>query len=86
MSGKAAAAATDLAQARILYLETQKGYPEHYWLALGHMAEAEDELLEVWPDLAEEIRKSRKMWEDDRARVPDFLALIRLVTEATGLN
>jgi hypothetical protein len=60
-----------LAQARILLNETELGYPEHYWYALGHLAEAEDELVGAHPALAGVIRKHRKELElYPRYRVP----------------
>ena len=48
-----------LAQAEILMLEARKGYVVHSWLAVGHLAEAEDETLEDYPDLSELIREER---------------------------
>lgn len=52
-----------LAQALILLHEAEQGYPEHYWLAVGHLAEASDELLREYPDMAREIRSERKALE-----------------------
>ena len=34
-----------LLQAKILLDEALKGYPEHIWLAIGHLSEAEDEVV-----------------------------------------
>ena len=48
-----------LAQARALILEVSKGYPHHVWYAIGHMAEAEDEIVELMPDEAGKIRERR---------------------------
>lgn len=36
-----------LAQATILWSEANQGYSTHKWLALGHLAEAADELALV---------------------------------------
>jgi hypothetical protein len=52
-----------LAQARAQLLEVRKGYAEHYWYALGHIAEAEDEVVTEHVDLAEAIREHRKELE-----------------------
>lgn len=58
-----------LAQAMILALESQKGYPIHRRWAIGHMAEAEDELLESYPAEAVQIRAHRlayrASWDTD---------------------
>lgn len=48
-----------LAQAEVLMSEALKGYPRHAWLAVGHLAEAEDELLEKFPELAGTVRDHR---------------------------
>lgn len=48
-----------VAQASILVDESKLGYPWHFWLALGHLAEAESESVERYPELAEEIREIR---------------------------
>ena len=73
-----------LAQAMVLILEANKGYPEHAWLAVGHMAEAEDEMLEKYPEIANQIRDARvAMMEDFPGKVacPDLMALIGLVSD-----
>lgn len=48
-----------LAQASILLDEVHLGYPHHRWLAAGHLAEAESEALDKWPEFATEIRSER---------------------------
>lgn len=48
-----------LAQAEVLMLEARKGYVVHSWLAVGHLAEAEDETLQEYPEVAETIREER---------------------------
>lgn len=48
-----------VAQAQVLLDEAQLGYPTNRWLALGHLAEAESELLGCKPDLANQIRTVR---------------------------
>ncbi len=52
-----------LAQAAILVGEARMGYPEHLWLAVGHMAEAAEELIGTYPDMANLIRMHRKQLE-----------------------
>jgi hypothetical protein len=52
-----------LTQAIILLSESKKGYPKHRALALGHMAEAEDELIKEYPKQANKIRASRVKME-----------------------
>ena len=39
--------------------EVHQGYPQHRWIAIGHMGEAADEALKKYPKLADEIRKHR---------------------------
>lgn len=65
-----------LAQAQILLDESMLGYPMHKWLAYGHMAEAESELLELQPLIANQIREERiKATEDDKYQ-PDVMTLM----------
>lgn len=74
-----------LSQAMVLILEANKGYPLHAWLAVGHMAEAEDEMLERYPQIAESIREERlKLMEtmrDGRPSSPGLMDLIELVCD-----
>jgi len=69
-----------------LAFESLKGYPHHYWDALGHMAQAEDEIAVLLPDEMELIRKARKTWEDDPRKVPDFRTLMYKVNEGAMLG
>ena len=69
-----------LAQASILISEAAQGYPEHKWLALGHLAEASDELIKEFPVLALRIRDERKRLEGSPVGTPfDVLALLRAI-------
>ena len=69
-----------LAQAMVLILEANKGYPLHAWLAVGHMAEAEDEMLERYPEIANDIRNQRlKLMETMREGKPAAPALMDLI-------
>lgn len=54
-----------LAQASILMMEAKQGYPVHFWFAMGHLAEAADELVQDYPKLANEIREHRKIYEEN---------------------
>lgn len=53
-----------IGQAIALLEEVYKGYPDHKWLALGHLAEAEDESLREYPELATKIREARLNIQD----------------------
>jgi len=77
-----------IAQACILMLEAQKGYPEHGWLAVGHMAEAEDELLEKHPDMANVIRSERveyMRWLEDETEEVHHVNCLDLIKHITDL-
>ena len=57
-----------VAQARVLMLEYKRSpveYEEHYDFALGHLAEAEDELVKYHVELAALVRDHRKKLEED---------------------
>jgi len=75
-----------LSEAKVLQRETLKGYPHHYWDALGHMAQAEDEIVQIMPDEAKLINDARKRWEEDAYDVPDFNALRYAVNEGAMLG
>lgn len=64
-----------IAQAIILLTESKLGHPEHKWLAVGHLAEAEAESVQMFPDLANTIRLNRLKIMDDDYKV-DLVALI----------
>lgn len=69
-----------LSQSAILLSESKRGYPDHIWLALGHMAEAEEELVGEYPDHANTIREERKRVESSKGEYsPDYLGLIKTV-------
>ena len=76
----------ELAQAKVIRNETLKKYEELYWVALGHMAQAEDELVHEAPELANMIRDQRIAWEADVAYSVDFMGLIRTASTLTNLN
>jgi len=75
-----------LAQACALCQEALQGYPEHRWLAIGHLAEAEAEIEGMSPALAERFRNERKALEEDQTYQPPFVALIAEVTSLNGVT
>ena len=57
-----------IAQARVLmleYLRSPKEYEEHFDFALGHLSEAEDELVKDHVELSTTLRDYRKWLEAD---------------------
>jgi hypothetical protein len=73
-----------LAQAEILLHESKQGYPDHFWLCMGHLAEAADELLRDHQNLADQIRNERKLLEDDPEYQIPIMDLIAAVSEVAG--
>jgi len=73
-----------ISQARVLLLEKDKGYPEHYWFAMGHLAEAEDELIKDKPVEAHQIRDERLKLEKDRSYQIDFVGLIQKLDKVSN--
>ncbi len=67
-----------LGQAEALMQEAELGYPNHKWLAVGQMAEAEAEILEDAPEIAELIRDRRLAYINGEAI--DTLDLIDEIT------
>lgn len=65
-----------LAQARVLLQETRAGYAEHFWYALGHLAEAEAEVIDEHPGVAEALRAERKQLELYPRHVVPFKEMI----------
>jgi len=77
-----------IAQAVILLNESKLGYPEHLWLAVGHLAEAEAELDNKYHELAEKVRIERLkvMNEGDSEGLMDLIKTITLITEQDKAN
>lgn len=65
-----------LAKALINMNEALLGYPTFHWLAIGHMSEAEDELLARYASEAIKIRDHRKNYEEDHTYVVPILDII----------
>lgn len=70
-----------IAQAEILMLEYATGdYPVHKWYAVGHLAEAADEMMEKYPSVAETLRTERLKYMEDDAYQINTAELISLVS------
>jgi len=48
-----------VAEAEVLMREALMGYVGHEWLSIGHMSQAEAELIKEFPDMAHIIRAER---------------------------
>jgi hypothetical protein len=70
-----------LAQAIVLLGEAHLGYPEHRWLAIGHLAEASDETVADYPDIAEDIRSERLKLMANSGYKPMLMELIERISE-----
>ena len=73
-----------LAQAQILMDECRLGYPLHKYLAIGHMAEAESEILGLDPLIALTIREHRKAFEADTGYMVPVMTLIGVISALPG--
>lgn len=67
-----------IAQAIVLINESHQGYPAHRWLAVGHLAEAADESMGKWPDVARELREERLKLMDDMMYIPDLMRFLEM--------
>jgi hypothetical protein len=70
-----------LACAEILMHEYTMGYQGHDWLAMGHLAQAEEEIIQIFPQRAIDIRNYRKQYEENRLFQIPVLDLINAITE-----
>jgi len=61
--------------------EFRDGYMGHDWLAMGHMDQASAELLQIFPQRADDIRKYRKKYEEDRNFEIPILDIINMITD-----
>lgn len=68
-----------ISQSIVLLMESVKGYSEHYWLSIGHLAEAEDESSGDFPELTNEIRRVRiaLMGQEGKFEHADMMQLLR---------
>lgn len=65
-----------LAQACELTKEMKTGYPSFHWFVIGHLAEAEEETVRDYPELANEIREHRVAWTEDNDVVIPYEELL----------
>jgi hypothetical protein len=70
-----------IAQAVILINEAHQGYPAHRWLAVGHLAEAAEECIGLWPDRATALREQRLKLMDDPMYIPDLIQYLEMEWE-----
>jgi len=71
-----------VSQAAVLMEEALQGYPDHRWLAVGHLAEASAECLDQYPALAKELRDHRVAYmADPNYKVP----VVALLNKASAL-
>ena len=76
-----------IGQASVLLGESRLGYPEHVWLAIGHLAEASEELVVAHPALANEIRAHRKALESAAAEGRTYdVPVIDLLSRISALG
>lgn len=76
-----------VAQAEVLLTEYHQGYALHLWLAVGHLAEAEAELIERWPEHADYIRQHRILLiAEPTYKVPTLKILEVLCSEAQTMQ
>lgn len=68
-----------LGQAIVLLSEAEKGYPTHKYIAMGHLAEAEDEIIAKYDGMAKKIRNTRLDIEEGRTPVNSIEDLIKEV-------
>lgn len=74
-----------IAQAIILLTESKLGHPEYVWLAVGHLAEAEAESVQMFEAFANEIRTSRLKLMEKNYDV-DLMRLIQKAEELETKN
>jgi len=70
-----------ISKAIILLSESQLGYPLHFWLALGNLSEAEDEIVDLYPEFAKKIREIRLGLEIGTVTYEEVMALLEEADE-----
>ena len=75
-----------LAQAIVLLQESVQGYPDHRWLAVGHLAEAEAESQGASEEMADLLRDIRKRMEEEPEWIPSLLPLIKMISSKDGIQ
>ena len=69
---------------RTLRVSRPLGHPEHYWFAMGHLAEAEDELVKDYPAATALVRSERLKLQKDRDYEVPFADLINTICKEAG--
>ena len=72
-----------LGQAAVLFQEALQGYPQHLWMAIGHLAEGEAESQSAYPAFAGQLRQERKKAEQG-GYTPDCAGLLERFDEAVN--
>lgn len=70
-----------IAQAIVLIGESLLGYPQHRWLAIGHLAEASEEMVAEYPAVAHTLRTERLKLMADPKYNPSLMELIEQISE-----
>jgi len=71
-----------ISQSMILLSEAHQGYPMHLFYSLGHLAEASDELVQLYPEQAAMVREERKKLEEN----PDYSPRYEMMLDAVAEN
>ena len=61
--------------------ETELGYPNHFWLAMGNLSEMEEESLRDYPGFALLIREVRLEMTENREYKPDMMQFFDMIDE-----
>jgi hypothetical protein len=64
--------------------EAELGYPQHFWLAMANLSEAESESVTDWPMLAAMVREVRIEMSENRGYKPDLMQFFDMIDELTG--
>ena len=70
-----------LCQAISLLDEMRQGYPEHFFLVVGHLAAAACDIVFIDEDIAASIRQARLSLYSNRSSVPDIQSIAYDVQE-----
>lgn len=76
-----------IGQATVLLQESeQPEYKQHFWLGMGHLAEAESESLSTYPVLANKLRGYRLAMMANRDYKPEMLNLFEVIDDIEVVN
>ena len=71
-------------QAIVELNESLQGYPQHRWLAVAQLAEAADEAVAAYPDLAAKLRARRLLIMEREGDYPNLMDLFDICDETEG--